>query len=234
MKKLFISTAVAALMIGSAGTAMADCTVVDTSFEENLRDNSEMRAAYAGPTIRDLRDLRDAAMVLAAYGQNEACEEVAQSIKQISADPAKANEMSYAYREHQVEGTANAEMAYENAKPLQDTTGRLRADELLGADLHGQNNETVGEISDIVFDSSGSPGYAVVAYGGFLGIGEESSAIPFDMLKVSPNGERFFVSMTEEQIEKAPRFEQGNFDWTEDDAWRDNNDQYFHSTKSQG
>jgi len=85
-----------------------------------------------------------------------------------------------------------------------------------------------------VFDPNGSPAYAVIAYGGFLGLGEDESAIPFKELKVSEDGDVFFVAMNEDQLENAPRFERGNFDWIEDESWRQKNDDYYKSLRSSG
>ena len=231
MKRFLTTTAAAAILIGSAGLAAADCTIVDTDMEANLRDNPDTRAGYSSTLTRDVRQLRDAASTLAAYGKDGACEEVAEAINDLVENPKDANR---AAGEQTVAGWREepAGYDYETAMPMSDAAGRIRAAEVLGTDVRSSNNETIGEISDIVFDPKGSPAYAIVAYGGFLGLGEDESAVPFNELKVSKDGDVFYVAMTEEQLEQAPRFERGSFDWMKDEGWRKKNDEYYKSKKN--
>jgi hypothetical protein len=56
---------------------------------------------------------------------------------------------------------------------------------------------------------------------------KEQAAIPFKMLKVSADKEAFFVNLSEKQLESAPKFEFGRYDWVEDEAWREKNDKYY-------
>ncbi|SLN73815.1 PRC-barrel domain-containing protein [Oceanibacterium hippocampi] len=235
MKHLFASVAVVAIVAGTSSVALADCEIVDADFEKTLMEQPEKRAGYAGTTVRDLRALRDAAMTLAAYGKEDACEEVATAIREISEDPDKA------YEDRRASNGGGDKMAplaerekadYKNAVPVAQMSGQLRADKLLGADVRGVNNETIGEVTDIILDPTGKPGYAVISYGGFLGLGEEVSAVPFDRMKVSKQGSVFYLAMTEEQLEQAPRFERGKFDWIQDENWRKKNDSYYGSMKS--
>jgi hypothetical protein len=51
-------------------------------------------------------------------------------------------------------------------------------------DVYNQNNEKIGDISELLVDSSGKIQAVVVGVGGFLGIGERDVAIPFDQIKL--------------------------------------------------
>ena len=234
MKRFLTTTAAAALLIGSAGMAAAECTIVDTNMEAKLRDNPDTRAGYSITLTRDVRDLRNAAWTLQAYGKEDACQEVADAINELVSDPKEAKrtsgsgEMIAGWRE------APEGYDYEAATAITEMNGQVRANEVIGTDVRSANNETIGEVSDIVFDPKGSPAYAVIAYGGFLGLGEDESAVPFGQLKVSEDGEVLYISMTGEQLEKAPRFERGTFDWMHDENWRKENNDYFKSMKSAG
>lgn len=228
MRKSLLSSAAALAMIaGTTAIAAAECEIVSPQLEERVAADPDARAGFSASLMRDVRDLRDAARTLAMYGQEDACEEVAEAINEILDNPEEARAEG---RDAQVNEQAVAERreyTFEKTVPVSEGVGRLRAEAILGADVRGSNNETIGEISDLVFDTSGAPAYAVIAYGGFLGLGEEESAVPFKMLRVSEDGDVFYVDLTEEQIENAPRFERGTFDWVKDDAWREENDKYY-------
>lgn len=123
---------------------------------------------------------------------------------------------------------------YESALPITEVKRQLRAANILGTDVRGMTDETIGEVSDIVFDSAGKASYAVISYGGFLGLAEEASAVPFNMLRISQGRDVFYLPLSEDQLERAPRFEQGTFDWNADQEWRQQNDQYFDTIARSG
>src|SRR5215217_1486642 len=66
----------------------------------------------------------------------------------------------------------------------QEQPGQWRASKLEGLDIYNQNNEKIGDISELLVDSSGKVQAVVVGVGGFLGIGERDVAIPFDQIKL--------------------------------------------------
>jgi hypothetical protein len=228
------TAAAVALLAGSAGFAAAECTVVNPEIEAQLRESPDTRAGYSQTLTRDVRELRNAAQILSAYGKDGACEEVAEAIDELVSNPQEANRMVRGGDSVAGWRDAPAGYDYEAAQSLTDMNGQMRANDVLGADVRSANNDTIGEISDIVFAPNGKAAYAVVAYGGFLGLGEEESAVPFNALKVTEDGDVFYVSMTEEQLKDAPRFERGTFDWMTDEAWRKQNDDYYKSINSAG
>ena len=61
--------------------------------------------------------------------------------------------------------------------------GQWRASKLEGLDIHNQNNEKIGDVSEMLVDQSGKIQAVVVGVGGFLGIGERDVAIPFEQVK---------------------------------------------------
>ena len=66
----------------------------------------------------------------------------------------------------------------------QEQPGQWRASKLEGLDIYNQNNEKIGDISELLVDSSGKIQAVVVGVGGFLGIGERDVAIPFEQVKL--------------------------------------------------
>jgi hypothetical protein len=73
-----------------------------------------------------------------------------------------------------------------------------------------ENAETIGEIEDLLVSSDGDIDAAVVAVGGFLGVGEKHVAVSFESLKfVSKDGGDSYVVLetTKEELESAPQFD---------------------------
>jgi sporulation protein YlmC with PRC-barrel domain len=62
-------------------------------------------------------------------------------------------------------------------------TNQMLASELIGTKVISANNESVGDINDVVVDRNGQAVAAVVGVGGFLGIGEKDVAVPFKSLE---------------------------------------------------
>ena len=67
---------------------------------------------------------------------------------------------------------------------------------------------------------SGKVAYAVISFGGFLGIGSEYHPVPWPTLKYDTNLGGYLVNLTRDQLEGAPRY-QSDTDW----SWSRENDQ---------
>jgi sporulation protein YlmC with PRC-barrel domain len=61
---------------------------------------------------------------------------------------------------------------------------QVRASTLIGQELYGSGDDTIGEVSDLVLQSDGKTRAALVDVGGFLGIGEKRVSIPFDQIQM--------------------------------------------------
>ena len=90
------------------------------------------------------------------------------------------------------------------------TTGSMSGD-LLGSrlmDLNVKNaqDETVGEIDDIVIGADGRITHVIVSTGGVLGVGAKKVQLPWSDLKVDASGEKATSSMTAEQLKSAPEY----------------------------
>jgi sporulation protein YlmC with PRC-barrel domain len=59
-----------------------------------------------------------------------------------------------------------------------------RASKLVGLDVYSSNNgDMIGDISELIFDSSGKVQAVVIGVGGYLGIGKRTIAVPFDQIR---------------------------------------------------
>ncbi|WP_336488182.1 photosystem reaction center subunit H [Methylobacterium nigriterrae] len=89
--RLAISIPALALII-LAGAAEAACDVKGAKLEEAIAQKSELRETANKQTVRDLRTLRDAAIILDAYRYGAECERLIEIVKALAANPDKAIE----------------------------------------------------------------------------------------------------------------------------------------------
>jgi hypothetical protein len=244
MKKILTSTAVLALMAG-VSPAMAQCNIGQTT---NYTQEDD---AVALGARRDLRQLRNSAMILNTYGQEEACQRVVEAIQEIRGNrgqmnPAGNNQAQEQGQTQQQQAAdtpqqnqINYQQAMQEAKPVSEIGGRLTVNDMMDADVRGSQGEVVGEISNIILGQDGQPSHAIVAFGGFLGLGEDRVAIPFDKLKVQTNAQNtdnviFYVPMTEQQLANAPRVRENDDSWLSDDNWVSQNEEYYDNNIGEG
>lgn len=79
--------------------------------------------------------------------------------------------------------TMGAGSATSGSSMTQMQPGHWRASQIEGLDVYNNNNEKIGDISEMLVDSSGKIQAVVIGVGGFLGIGERDVAIAFDQVK---------------------------------------------------
>jgi len=60
---------------------------------------------------------------------------------------------------------------------------QVMASKVIGTRVMGSNNESIGDVNDVIMDSKGQAVAAIVGVGGFLGIGEKNVAVPFAALE---------------------------------------------------
>lgn len=85
----------------------------------------------------------------------------------------------------------------------------LTAETLIGANVHGANDASIAEVSDLVLTADGQVTDVVLDVGGFLGIGARTVAIPMDRLTVAQRegGEvRLWVNMSQEELAALPEY----------------------------
>ena len=84
-------------------------------------------------------------------------------------------------------------------------TSAIRAKKVMGTTVKDPAGTSIGHIEDVVLDKqSNEIMFAVVSFGGFLGIGEKFHPIPWTALNYAPNEDAYVVNYTKEQLEAAP------------------------------
>jgi sporulation protein YlmC with PRC-barrel domain len=90
----------------------------------------------------------------------------------------------------------------------------LRVSEIKGKKLMADDGRDLGRVEEIVYDaSSGRVAFAVVTFGGALGLGEDKVAVPWTLLDVNRDGRLVAVGLDKEKVRSAPRLT--SRDWQE-------------------
>jgi uncharacterized protein YrrD len=84
----------------------------------------------------------------------------------------------------------------------------LAASTVAGDHVRSSAGDDLGRIEEIMLDlARGRIAYAVLSYGGFLGIGDKLFAVPWSALRIDQGEHEFILDMDRETLEKAPGFD---------------------------
>jgi hypothetical protein len=105
-----------------------------------------------------------------------------------------------------------------------DQLGHWKGSQIIGAKVEDPSGKDIGKIEDLMVDSSGRVQFAVLSFGGFLGVGDKWYAIPWKALHVerdadSANVERVVLDASKETLEKAPAFARDRWPDAKDTHW---------------
>jgi hypothetical protein len=86
-----------------------------------------------------------------------------------------------------------------------------RASRIIGSNIYNDENNSIGEVDDLIFPQAGGPMVAVVSVGGFLGIGAKLVAVPYDRLTHDAERNRWVLrGATKDSLQSLPAFEYDN------------------------
>ncbi len=86
--------------------------------------------------------------------------------------------------------------------------GMQSYDEIEGSDVFDKNGNEVGEISDLMIrKSDGDIAFAIVAHGGFLGVGDEHTPVPLDAFVYNADLEGFQIGLSEKRFAELQSFD---------------------------
>src|SRR5438309_3976352 len=89
----------------------------------------------------------------------------------------------------------------------------IRGNTFIGADVENPQGQNLGDIKDMVIDrASGRIAYAVVSFGGFLGMGEKLFAVPWGAFaQPRADKDKFVLDVDKERLKNAPGFDTNNW-----------------------
>ena len=96
----------------------------------------------------------------------------------------------------------------------------MGADTLIGNDVYNQKDEDLGNIKEIMLDMrTGRVSYAVLSFGGFLGMGDKLFAVPWNALTLDTKNQRFVLNVEQDRLKQAPGFDKDKWPNMADQAW---------------
>ncbi len=98
----------------------------------------------------------------------------------------------------------------------------LSSSSIENSEVYNLRDENLGNIKDLMIDlNSGRIAYAVLSFGGFLGLGDKLFAVPWDAIQIDADDEKFLLDVTKERLEEAPGFDKDNWPMSADTAFLD-------------
>lgn len=88
----------------------------------------------------------------------------------------------------------------------EDTTGRLiAASKVTGTDVYDLKGDKIGSVYDVILSkATGAAQYAIMSFGGFLGMGKDYYPLPWSLLNYSPQHDGYVVNVDMARIKDAP------------------------------
>ncbi|SMC73825.1 PRC-barrel domain-containing protein [Rhizobium sp. RU36D] len=122
-------------------------------------------------------------------------------------------------------------MAYQDTATFGNSTARnadikethdlIASDKVEGTRVYGSDGKHIGSIERLIIEKrSGRVSYAVMSFGGFLGIGHDHYPLPWAKLTYDENLVGYRTDVTKEMVEKAPRYEDDDAYWSKDNGRR--------------
>ena len=157
----------------------------------------------------EVRTLIAAANILARHGQQQQCETVLATTRNIYKtyeDDLRNEGVPMAdlpgWRRHQIA----------DAQPITSKTTSFRSDQLLGTDVRNAQNEALGSVDDIVMSpKTGTIAYLVIARGGIFGIDKKHIPVPWEDFKITPNVNLLVLDATKTAMDEAPKVNDEKF-----------------------
>jgi hypothetical protein len=111
-----------------------------------------------------------------------------------------------------------------------ETVSLISADKVEGTAVYNNADEKIGTIEDVMINKrSGFVAYAVMSFGGFLGIGEKYHPLPWQVLKYDTSVDGYRINLDKETLKGAPSYDRAalsDLNWS-DTAWNRQVHEYY-------
>lgn len=109
----------------------------------------------------------------------------------------------------------------------------MGADTLLGNDVYNNDGEDLGDIKEFMIDmATGTVAYAVLSYGGLLGMGDKLFAVPWSALRLDTANKRFTLNVPKDTLKDAPGFDEDHWPSMADKAWASGVHKFYGTTNA--
>jgi sporulation protein YlmC with PRC-barrel domain len=119
----------------------------------------------------------------------------------------------------------------EQSGDVRETNSLIASDKVEGTPVRRSDGEKIGTIERVMIEKkSGKVAYAVMSFGGFMGLGEEYYTLPWGVLKYNTQLDAYELNMTEDQLRGAPRRNAEGHDASYDREWEEHVHRYYNAT----
>jgi len=109
-----------------------------------------------------------------------------------------------------------------------ETGSLIAASKVNGTNVYNGQGESLGSIYDVMIDKqSGKVAYAVMSFGGFLGIGEDYHPLPWSVLTYDTQQGGYVVDLDKDTLEGAPRYAESDAGRWDDPEYTTGIDDYY-------
>ena len=113
------------------------------------------------------------------------------------------------------------------ATEARETADLIGSDKVEGTTVYDAKGEKMGSIARVMIEKrSGQVAYAVLSFGGFLGIGSDYYPIPWASLNYDTSLGGYRTNITEQQLQGAPKYAGDSWDWQDYERRRNVYDYY--------
>jgi sporulation protein YlmC with PRC-barrel domain len=96
----------------------------------------------------------------------------------------------------------------------------VKASSVIGTSVVNPKSESLGDIKEIVIDPhTGRVAYAVVSFGGFLGMGSKLFAVPFGSFEYNATKNHYVIDISKDRLTNAPGFDPDHWPAMADEKW---------------
>lgn len=111
----------------------------------------------------------------------------------------------------------------------------MGADTLIGNDVYNRDGEDLGDIKEFMVDmATGRIAYAVLSFGGVLGLGDKLFAVPWAALALDTIKKRFSLNVPKAALKDAPGFDKAHWPAMSDKTWASGVHQFYGTTYKAG
>ena len=104
---------------------------------------------------------------------------------------------------------------------VKSTHSLIASDRVEGTRVYGADGKHIGSIERLIIGKlDGRVAYAVLSFGGFLGIGHDHYPLPWEKLNYDTQLDGYRIDLTKEQIEGAPSYADDDDSWYNDNGRR--------------
>jgi len=90
---------------------------------------------------------------------------------------------------------------------VKETSSLIAGSMVSGANVYNRDGENIGAIHDVMIDKKmGKIAYALMSFGGFLGVGKNYHPLPWSLLKYDTMLGGYLVDLSKTQLEGAPSY----------------------------